>query len=184
MCRPLLRAPTRGRQRGCRRSHSCVGLALRCIRRGCDLRLLAVSHAASSAVVSARGASPPTFAEAAPDGQIADLRCLTARYHPGRLCGRLCGGAVRRECGGRSAAGCSTATSRYAGASPRSAPAFPNSRRMRCPGPVFDGAVPLAEMPDGSRAMDDRSALKVRITVRLRGPAARVWFLPCRVAPS
>lgn len=53
------------------------------------------------------------------------------------------------------------------------------------PGPVFDGAVPLAEVPDGYRARDDRSALKVRITVRVRGPAAaRVWFLPCRVAPS
>ncbi|MEV6506322.1 hypothetical protein AB0M61_09375 [Streptomyces sp. NPDC051642] len=50
--------------------------------------------------------------------------------------------------------------------------------------PVFDGAVPLAEVPDGYRAMDDRSALKVRITVRVRGPAARVWFFPCRVAPS
>ncbi|MEV0443775.1 alcohol dehydrogenase catalytic domain-containing protein [Streptomyces spectabilis] len=32
------------------------------------------------------------------------------------------------------------------------------------PGPVFDRAVPLAEVPDGYRAMDDRSALKVRIT--------------------
>ncbi|MGW1888592.1 hypothetical protein [Streptomyces sp. NPDC001970] len=52
------------------------------------------------------------------------------------------------------------------------------------PGPVFDGAVPLAEVPDGYRAMDDRSALKARITVRVRGPAARVSFLPCRVAPS
>ncbi|WP_405534694.1 hypothetical protein [Streptomyces sp. NBC_00075] len=52
------------------------------------------------------------------------------------------------------------------------------------PGPVFDGAVSLAEVPDGYRAMDDRSALKVRITVRVRGPAARVWFLPCRLAPS
>jgi threonine dehydrogenase-like Zn-dependent dehydrogenase len=32
------------------------------------------------------------------------------------------------------------------------------------PGPVFNRAVPLAEVPDGYRAMDDRSALKVRIT--------------------
>ncbi|MGC5234450.1 hypothetical protein [Streptomyces albogriseolus] len=55
---------------------------------------------------------------------------------------------------------------------------------MRSPGPVFDGAVPLAEMPDGYRAMDDRSALNVRITARVRGPAVRVWFLSCRVVPS
>ncbi|GAB2988768.1 hypothetical protein GCM10023080_063020 [Streptomyces pseudoechinosporeus] len=52
------------------------------------------------------------------------------------------------------------------------------------PGPLFDGAVPLAEVPDAYRAMDDRSALKVRITDRARGPEARVWFLPCRAAPS
>ncbi|WP_436846620.1 hypothetical protein [Streptomyces niveus] len=32
------------------------------------------------------------------------------------------------------------------------------------PGPVFDGAVRLAEVPDGCPAMDDGSALKVRIT--------------------
>ncbi|WP_030677533.1 zinc-dependent alcohol dehydrogenase family protein [Streptomyces sp. NRRL B-1347] len=32
------------------------------------------------------------------------------------------------------------------------------------PGPVFDRTVPLDEVPDGYRAMDDRSALKVRIT--------------------
>ncbi len=31
-------------------------------------------------------------------------------------------------------------------------------------GPVFDHAVPLAEVPDGHRAMDHRSALKVRVT--------------------
>ncbi|MFE2297102.1 hypothetical protein ACFXAW_02785 [Streptomyces sp. NPDC059445] len=32
------------------------------------------------------------------------------------------------------------------------------------PGPVFDYAVSLAEVPDGPRAMDHRSALKVRVT--------------------
>ncbi|MEU9959727.1 hypothetical protein [Streptomyces sp. NPDC050982] len=32
------------------------------------------------------------------------------------------------------------------------------------PGPVFDRANPLAEVPDGYRAMDDRSVLRVRIT--------------------
>ncbi|MFJ2828386.1 hypothetical protein ACIPC1_12430 [Streptomyces sp. NPDC087263] len=31
------------------------------------------------------------------------------------------------------------------------------------PEPVFDRAVPLAEGPDGYRAMDDRSAPKTRI---------------------
>jgi len=32
------------------------------------------------------------------------------------------------------------------------------------PGPVFDRVVPPADVPDGYRAMDDRSSLKVRIT--------------------
>ncbi|MEU0698736.1 hypothetical protein ABZ349_32885 [Streptomyces niveus] len=32
------------------------------------------------------------------------------------------------------------------------------------PGTVFDGAVRVAEVPDGCRAMDDQSALKVRIS--------------------
>ncbi|WP_405649816.1 hypothetical protein OHU25_00730 [Streptomyces sp. NBC_00117] len=50
------------------------------------------------------------------------------------------------------------------GASRRSAPAFSNSCRMCSLGPVFDRAVPLAEVPDEYRAMDDQSALKVRIT--------------------
>ncbi|WP_392666800.1 hypothetical protein [Streptomyces sp. LN785] len=52
------------------------------------------------------------------------------------------------------------------------------------PGPVFDHAVPLAEVPDGHRAMDHRSALKVRVTYLSAGPTARVWFLPCRAGPS
>ncbi|CAM5407930.1 hypothetical protein SALBM311S_04484 [Streptomyces alboniger] len=49
--------------------------------------------------------------------------------------------------------------------------------------PVFDRAVPLAEVPDGYRAMDDRSALKVRITCRARGSAARM-VPPFHAAPS
>ncbi|MFJ7969434.1 hypothetical protein [Streptomyces sp. NPDC096324] len=32
------------------------------------------------------------------------------------------------------------------------------------PRPVFDHAVSLAEVPDGHRSMDHRSALKVRVT--------------------
>ncbi|MFE0465363.1 IMP dehydrogenase, partial [Kitasatospora sp. NPDC058965] len=32
------------------------------------------------------------------------------------------------------------------------------------PGLVFDRTVSLAEVPEGYRAMDDRSALKVRIS--------------------
>ncbi|MBB5934137.1 hypothetical protein [Streptomyces zagrosensis] len=32
------------------------------------------------------------------------------------------------------------------------------------PGPVFDHAVLLAEVPDGHRAMDHRSALRVYVT--------------------
>ncbi|MFF3612406.1 hypothetical protein [Streptomyces sp. NPDC002580] len=32
------------------------------------------------------------------------------------------------------------------------------------PGPLFDHAVSLPEVPDGHRAMDHRSALKVRVT--------------------
>ncbi|CAM5407401.1 hypothetical protein SALBM311S_04472 [Streptomyces alboniger] len=67
--------------------------------------------------------------------------------------------------------------------------AAPDPGRTSRPGwagfrwPVFDRAVPLAEVPDGYRAMDDRSALKVRITCRARGSAARM-VPPFHAAPS
>ncbi|MER6159522.1 hypothetical protein ABT147_28895 [Streptomyces sp. NPDC001868] len=92
-----------------------------------------------------------------PDGQIADLRCLTARYRPGRRC-RTAGNA-----GDRSAAGCSTGgIAPVRACIPKLLPDVLSGAIG--PGPVFDRAVPLAEVPHGYRAMDDRSALKVRIT--------------------
>lgn len=174
---------------GCRRSHSCVGLALRCIRRGCDLRLLAVSHAASSEVVSARGASPPGLLRPLRRGR--SLTCGVSRpaITPGRPCGRLCGGC-------RTAGNAEVVlppdvrpqdhAARGHRPGPRPHSQTPAGCALRGPrsGARLRRCRPLAEVPDGYRAMDDRSALKVRITVRVRGPAARVWFLPCRVAPS
>ncbi|MEV7891231.1 hypothetical protein ACWD3I_43570 [Streptomyces sp. NPDC002817] len=47
----------------------------------------------------------------------------------------------------------------------------------------LDGFTGL-DGPSTDGLADDRSALNVRITARVRGPAARVWFLPLRVAPS
>ena len=135
---------------GCRRSQICVGLALRCIRRGCDLRLLAVSHAASSEVVSARGASPPGLLRPLRRGR--SLNCGVSRpaiTRDGCAVGCVGGVPYGGRCGGRSAAGCSTATSRCAGASPRSAPAFPNSCRMRSPGPSIRG--PSSTVPSPGR---------------------------------
>jgi hypothetical protein len=51
------------------------------------------------------------------------------------------------------------------------------------PGPVFDTAVPWP-VPDGCRAMDDRLALKVRITFCARGPAARGVVPSVPLVPS